>query len=57
MKKTYMIPELRIQDIDSEDIMDASLPIFDANNPATNPEIVVEPGDEVLGNRSTVWDE
>ena len=60
MKKTYMTPELRIQSIDSEDILDASvggLPIYDENNPKTVADDVFTKDDEVLGNRTTVWDE
>lgn len=60
MKKTYMIPELRIQSIDSEDILDASvaaLPIYDENNPKTEADDLVKSGTEVLGNHNSVWDE
>lgn len=55
-----MTPELRIQSIDSEDILDASvggLPIYDENNPKTVADDVFTKDDEVLGNRTSVWDE
>lgn len=56
MKKTYLTPVIRIQSIDSEEVLEASLPIFDDNNPATVKDDVITDGTEVLGNESSVWD-
>ncbi len=59
MKRIYLCPVIRIQSIDSEDgIMEGSiaLPIYDENNPNTVPGNTINNGNEVLGNRSSVWD-
>ena len=57
MKKSYMTPEIRLQSIDAEDFLDASLPIFNEDNPSTVSTDVIESSDEVLGNGGSVWDE
>ena len=35
MKKSYLIPQIRIQAIDTDDIMEGSIPIFNGENPQT----------------------
>ncbi len=57
MKKTYLIPEIRIQSIDTEDIMENSLPIFNGDNTKTEESDVITEKSEILGNSSSVWDE
>ena len=55
MKRLYLIPQIRIQAIDTEDIMDSgSLPIFNEENQETD---VITDKSEILGNSNSVWDE
>jgi hypothetical protein len=56
MKKIYLTPAIRIQAIDTQDILDNSIPIFDANNPKTDPNVTITDGSEVLGNGTSIWD-
>ncbi len=57
MKRIYMSPEIMLQLIDAEDFLDESLPIFNEENPNTESSDVITSGDEVLGNKNSVWDE
>lgn len=58
MKKSYLIPQIRIQSIDTEDIMEGSLPIFNGDNPRTDAENdVITDKSEILGNSNSVWDD
>ncbi len=58
MKRIYLIPQIRIQAIDTEDIMEGSLPIFNGDNPRTDAENdVITNKSEILGNSNSVWDE
>ncbi len=57
MKRSYTTPEIRLQSIDAEDFLDASLPIFNEDNPATKEGDLITPGDEILDNSNSVWDE
>lgn len=52
-KKHYIIPTIRIQEIDSEDIMEnpMSIPIYSDSTE------VIEDGSEILTNKHSVWDE
>jgi len=54
MKKTYVIPMIRIQEIDTnESILETpmSIPVY------TNSDDVIEDGSEILVNTYSVWDE
>lgn len=57
MKKSYVIPDIRIQSIDTEDIMENSLPLFNGQNPNTDETDIITSGSEILGNSGSVWDE
>ncbi len=60
MKKSYLIPDIRIQAIDTEDLMEEqplSLPIFNGTNPDYPETETITSGEEILGNKSSVWDE
>ena len=57
MKKSYLIPQIRIQSIDTEDIMEGSIPIFNGANPDTEETDVITNKNEILGNTNSVWDE
>ena len=60
MKKIYLTPAIRIQAIDTEDILDNSVggvPVFDDKNPSSDASILITDGTEVLGNKTSVWDE
>ena len=52
-KKHYIIPTIRIQEIDSEDIMEnpMSIPVY------TNEDELIEDGSEILVNSHSVWEE
>ena len=54
MKRIYLIPQIRIQAIDTEDIMEGSLPIFNGDNAEND---VITNKSEILGNSNSVWDE
>lgn len=57
MKRSYLIPQIRIQSIDTEDIMEGSLPIFNEDNPQTDAaNDVITDKSEILGNGNSVWD-
>ena len=57
MKRSYLIPQIRIQSIDTEDIMEGSLPIFNEDNPRTDAaNDVITDKSEILGNGNSVWD-
>ncbi|MBR5686645.1 MAG: hypothetical protein IKX36_01650 [Prevotella sp.] len=56
MKKSYLIPQIRIQAIDTDDIMEGSIPIFNGENPQTEESDVITDKSEVLGNGNSVWD-
>ena len=54
MKKVYTTPAIRIQLIDTEDIMDSiSIPVIDTGK---DDDIITE-SSEVLSNGASVWDE
>ena len=53
MKKIYLTPDIRIQSIETEDILDASIPLYDD---ADHKDVLIESGDEVLGNSISVWE-
>ena len=57
MKKSYLIPQIRIQSIDTEDIMEGSIPIFNGENQQTTESDVITDKSEILGNTNSVWDE
>ena len=58
MKKIYQTPYIKVQSIESEDILDESLPIFNENNSQTDEtEDVIKSGDEILGNGNSVWED
>lgn len=57
MKRSYLIPQIRIQSIDTEDIMEGSIPIFNGENPQTTESDVITDKSEILGNTNSVWDE
>lgn len=58
MKRIYLIPTIRVQAVDAEDdILEMSLPVFDENNPNTEPSSEISNGSEILVNRRSVWDE
>ena len=57
MKRSYLIPQIRIQSIDTEDIMEGSLPIFNEDNPQTDAaNDVITDKSEILGNGNSVWE-
>ena len=53
MKRIYIIPTIRIQKIESEDIMEnpMSIPIY------SNEDELIEDGSEILVNKHSVWEE
>lgn len=54
MKKVYTTPAIRIQLIDTEDIMESiSIAVIDSNQ---DDEIIKE-SSEILSNGASVWDE
>ena len=58
MTRIYLIPTIRVQAVDAEDnILDLSLPVFDENNPNTDPNSEIGGGSEILVNQHSVWDE
>ena len=58
MKKIYQTPYIKVQPIESEDILDESLPIFNEDNKLTDEtEDVIKSGDEILGNGNSVWED
>ncbi len=58
MKKIYLTPSIKVQPIESEDILDESLPIFNEANPQTDEtEDIIKPGDEILGNGNSIWED
>ena len=56
MKKIYLTPAIRIQAIDIQDVLDNSIPIFDAKNPKTDATVTIDDGSQVLGNGASIWD-
>ncbi len=54
MKRTYLTPEIRIKSIESEAILDESLPLFDEKNSS---EEIIEHSEQVLTGSTSVWDE
>lgn len=52
-KKHYIIPTIRIQEIESEDVMEnpMSIPVY------TNEDKLIEDGSEILANKHSVWEE
>lgn len=60
MKKTYLAPEIRMKSIESDAILDESLPglpLYDENNPNTVADDMIRDGGNVLTNGTSVWDE
>ena len=57
MKRIYMTPEIRLQSVDAEDIMETtSLPVFE-DKTASDGDYIITNGSEVLGNSNSVWEE
>lgn len=56
--KKYLKPTVKVQTIETVGcIMEASLSVFDNNNPNTNEESQITDGSEILGNKHSIWDE
>ncbi len=53
MKKVYTTPAIRIQLIDTEDIMEISIAVIDS----VQDEEIIKESSEVLSNGASVWDE
>jgi hypothetical protein len=56
MKRIYLTPAINLQPIDStEDFLDESLPMFDANNDQT-PSDLIDESNQILGNGASIWE-
>ena len=52
-KKHYIIPTIRIQEIEFEDVMEnpMSIPVY------TNEDELIESSEEILVNKNSIWEE